>query len=86
MGDTGLEPHPKTTGKMVIFGTGGAESGAVGASDPDLQAIITAWPSVSEETRPVVIRLVEADRDEKVDNQLRLRLRNPLKPRNPEVS
>ena len=69
MGDTGLELTPKDTGKTGFSKTGGAESGAVAArdseTDSNLARVRAAWPSLSNTTRQVIIRLIEADRDEK---------------------
>ncbi len=72
VGDEGLEPTPETPRKTAFSETGGAESGAVAARnlemDADLRTIITAWPLLSEATRQVIVRLVEADRFEKNDS------------------
>jgi len=62
VGDTGLEPYPKTTGKTRKPSSGGAESGAVGAHsggiDADLRAIIDAWPMLSESTKAEILAIV----------------------------
>ena len=63
MGDGGLEPTPKSSGKTPFSETGGAESGAVGARngafDPDLAAIIAAWGDLPTETRQALVEAVQ---------------------------
>jgi len=62
VGDKGLELPPKSAGNTGFSETGGAESGAVGArmglSDPDLAAVVAAWPNLPEATRAAVVALV----------------------------
>ena len=59
MGDKDLETCQKTTGKTAFSKTGGAESGAVGARgsdlDPALWNVATAWQTLSEVTRQVIV-------------------------------
>jgi len=63
VGDEGLEPPPKSTANTGFSETGGAESGAVGArmglSDPDLAAVVNAWPTLPEATRRQVVAMVQ---------------------------
>lgn len=64
---TGFEPPNKNTGETPRRGEGGAESGALGAHstpiDPDLQAIIEAWPKLNESTKAGILATVRASRD-----------------------
>jgi len=50
MGDTGFETPSNSSGETANSEKGAAESGAVGAEssciDPDLQAVIDAWPTL----------------------------------------
>ena len=62
MGDTGLEPPPKNTGKTAILGCGGAESGALGVRqahvDTELSTLIDAWPELSEAIKAGILALI----------------------------
>jgi hypothetical protein len=60
----GLERVAKTTGKTGIPDSGGAECGALGAqnapSDPDLAAVVDAWPTLPEAVRTAILAMVKA--------------------------
>ena len=64
MGDTGLEHPAKTPGKTGDFEPSGAESGAVADRidpiDPDLQRVIEAWPSLTEQVRAGILTTIDA--------------------------
>lgn len=68
LGDTGLEPLSTTVhaNKELRESApqGGAESGAVGAQtppiDPDLQAVVKAWPGLPESVRAGIVAMVRA--------------------------
>jgi hypothetical protein len=59
---TGFERTSKSPRKTAISEKGGAESGAVGDDsapiDPDLAAVIDAWPRLPETVRRDVLRIV----------------------------
>lgn len=58
MGGTGLELPQELPGKPIISQSRGAESGAVGARDPDLARLIAAWPTLPEPIRRAILALV----------------------------
>jgi hypothetical protein len=64
MGDTGLEPAPRTPSKTPISEESGTESGTVGApkplEDPDLALITNRWPDLPEATRSAIVAIVKA--------------------------
>jgi hypothetical protein len=64
----GFEPARFSSGKPAPHNQGGAESGAVGANsgpiDPDLAAVIHAWPTLPEATRRQIAGVVKAARRE----------------------
>lgn len=67
MGDKGLEPAPKTPGKNPDLAPSGAECGALGAReapwDPELAAVVEAWPGLPVSVRARVAEIVrDADR------------------------
>ena len=66
MGDDGLEPE---SGSGLLsndlrqspnqFGTEtGTVGGETGTVDPDLRAVVTAWPGLAESAREAVLRIV----------------------------
>jgi len=64
MGDTGLETHP-LTGSETPISEGAAVKSAVSyarktPSDPDLARLIDAWPTLPEETKQRIVRLLES--------------------------
>lgn len=66
MGATGLEPTPESSGKTGDSAQGGALCGAPGDlstsaahSDPDLLAVVRAWPSLSAEARQAVLAIID---------------------------
>jgi hypothetical protein len=67
VGGTGLEPIAATDYTASTSGNqltpSGAESGAVGArmalSDPDLMAIVNAWPGLPEAARRQIVDLIQ---------------------------
>jgi integrase len=60
VGATGLETPTKSAGNTLVSETGGAESGAI---DPDLAAVLTAWPTLPEHARRAVLAVVKASTD-----------------------
>jgi len=75
MGDAGLEHPANTPVKANVSKPGGAESGALegenapdsgapGPADPELQAIIQAWPTLPMATRTVILALIGATASE----------------------
>jgi hypothetical protein len=64
VGGTGLEHPSKSSGFRGFLPEGGAKSGAVGVriaiSDPDLAAVVEAWPTLPEAVRRQVVGLVKA--------------------------
>jgi hypothetical protein len=62
MGDEGLEPTPKSSGKTALSKIGGTESGTVqiATTSPDkrLRGIIEKWPRLSESAKEAVWKLV----------------------------
>jgi len=62
MGDDGLEPPPKTSGKPGVSQTGGAESGAVDArepsADPEIAEVVAAWPTLAVAVRANILAAV----------------------------
>ena len=66
----GFEPLSLPPAKQEVADEGGAESGAVGAriancatggplgDDPELSAVVAAWPALSEAVRRQVLALV----------------------------
>ena len=64
MGEAGLEPPSNSPGNTGIPQAGGAESGALAApkppSDPDLRAVVEAWPELPDAVRVAVVALVKA--------------------------
>ena len=65
MTPTGLELSDDNTGTGEFQGQGGAESGARSRIDLDLQAIIDAWPSLTEVIKAGILAMVRASGDEK---------------------
>ena len=61
VGEEGLEPLSKTSGKTGVAVQSGAESGAVDAAispmDPQLRAIIDVWPTLPATIRAEVTRI-----------------------------
>ncbi len=55
---------PKNTGKTGISADAGADAGAVETrnahEDPDLRAIIDAWPALSEAIKAGILAMVKA--------------------------
>lgn len=61
---TGFERPAKNTANAAVDGRGGAESGALGARerpiDPELAAVIDAWPALPEATRSAILAMIRA--------------------------
>ena len=64
MAGTGLELTPDSSGNSSAATQSGAECGALGALsgpfDPDLAAIVEAWPSLPEALRAGILAMVRA--------------------------
>jgi len=68
MGATGLEPSDGSSDSEAVSDElaegGGAESGAVVgervSADPDLRALVEAWPHLSAPIRAAVLALIRA--------------------------
>lgn len=64
MGDTGLEQVPKSSGKRAIGFGGGAECGALHAPkapfDPELAAVVDAWPTLPGAIKAGILAMVRA--------------------------
>ena len=64
MGDTGLEHTLNSSEQHAVSEIGGAESGAVAAEtssiDPDLQAVIEAWPMLPEAIKAGILAMARA--------------------------
>jgi len=62
MGDDGAEYPPESPVKTVLPELSGAEIGALDAQtpliDPDLQALVDAWPILAESTKADILGLV----------------------------
>ena len=62
----GLEQHQDSSEKTTVSEQGGAESGAQAAStavsDPDLAAVVKAWPKLPEPVRAGIVAMVKAAR------------------------
>ena len=69
VGDRGLEPTTKTSGKSRFISTGSAKSSAPGVNesvievptDIDLRTIIDSWPFLSPSVRSKIMDLVRAE-------------------------
>jgi len=64
MGVTGLEHPADSTGNSAVRDQSSAESGAVGAqtafADPDLAAVVEAWPSLPEAIKAGILAMIRA--------------------------
>lgn len=62
-GGQGIRTTPENAGKTTLSDQGDAESGAVGAfsvpDDPDLWAVIQAWPSLPEDAKSAVLEVAK---------------------------
>jgi hypothetical protein len=63
----GIEPGPKSSGNRGVGNQSGANSGALGAraagladapTDPGLARLVTAWPTLPEEVRARVLKML----------------------------
>jgi len=64
IGDTGLEHPPLALTKSAISAGGGAKSGAHDApkpiSNPELESVIEAWPTLPEHIKVTIKTLVKS--------------------------
>jgi hypothetical protein len=64
MGAVGRELPEDSTEKPRVSPTGGAESGALGDDlqrfDPDLRAVIDAWPNLSGDAKASILSIIRA--------------------------
>jgi hypothetical protein len=60
----GVEPPPENAGKTGGPPESGAKCGALGAreapTDPDLSAVVTAWPKLTPATRAAIVAMIGA--------------------------
>ncbi|UCC30279.1 MAG: hypothetical protein JSU86_19025 [Phycisphaerales bacterium] len=60
----GFEPPQDFPEKTTVSEQGGAESGAhaapIAVSDPDLRAVVSAWPELPEALRKGIVAMVKA--------------------------
>jgi len=76
MGGKGLEHPTESPGKTALAKPGGAESGARGApegrtdtrADPDLAAVIHAWPALPDVLKAGILAMVRASADASTAN------------------
>jgi hypothetical protein len=65
---TGTEHPSDSSGNQGVALQGGAKSGALSGdsaiSDPDLLAVVAAWPTLPEAVRQRVVAMVQAPRGE----------------------
>ncbi|MCC7085296.1 MAG: hypothetical protein IT427_09845 [Pirellulales bacterium] len=63
MGGTGLEHPAFSSGKTPFLGQSGAECGALGAQnaplDPELAAVVDAWPTLTAEAKAAVMGIID---------------------------
>jgi len=59
MGGAGFEPARFSPGKTGVEGQGGVNRGVSADADPDLDAVVAAWPRLTVEQRRDVRRLAE---------------------------
>ena len=72
MGEEGLEPSHDSSGKTATSDSGGAECGALGVdrasetatSDPDLEVIVAAWPTLPLPIRTAFLALLDSTQPE----------------------
>jgi hypothetical protein len=59
---TGFERPSKNTGNSTVDPQGGAESGALGVRgrpiDPELAAVVDAWPTLPAATRSAILAMI----------------------------
>jgi hypothetical protein len=64
VGGTGVELPQENTGNTEIRNQSGAESGALGAReaplDPDLLAVVDAWPALPESVKAGILAMIRA--------------------------
>ena len=68
MGPVGFEPSRDSPGKTPVSDSGGAECGALGVhrasetatSDPDLEVIVAAWPTLPLPIRTAILALLDS--------------------------
>lgn len=67
MGETGFETPTHSSGKIDNSEYSAAESAAAGAEngpvDPDLQAVIDAWPALPAAVKAGILAMVRAAKD-----------------------
>jgi hypothetical protein len=56
----GIEPTGNSPKKTPPSAEGGAESGAFNVLDPDLDAVIDAWPGLPEPIRRGILAMIRA--------------------------
>ncbi len=58
----GIEPPQENPRKTALLVTGGAESGAL---DPDLAALIDAWPTLPAHIKAAILAMVECHKNDR---------------------
>jgi hypothetical protein len=60
VGRAGLERVATSQGKRHILAKGGTRGGDITGDSPELQAIIDAWPSLSDDVKAGILAMVKA--------------------------
>jgi hypothetical protein len=61
----GFEPPYKSPRNPPLPDEGGAESGALAAIDPNLAAVVAAWPTLPEAIRAGIAAMVRAAQEQR---------------------
>jgi hypothetical protein len=59
-GARGIRSSHETPREIALPEVGGAESGALTPTDPDLSRLVTAWPTLPEPIKRAVLALVDS--------------------------
>lgn len=61
VGRAGLERVASSQGRRQILSKGGTRGGDIASDSPELQAIIDAWPDLSDVTRAGILAMLAED-------------------------